>query len=59
MQTLHELEKRAEVHRLEALKKIEALSQPSSQEQELGPVPSADGPADPTVLATSVSHQQH
>jgi len=31
MQTLHELEKRADQHRLEALKKIEALEQEPSQ----------------------------
>ena len=48
MQTLHEFERRAEGHRLEALKKIEALAESSTEEQELGPeAPTSEaGPAE-------------
>jgi hypothetical protein len=40
---LHDLEKRADQHRLEALKKIDALTQESVSE--LKPSPSVDGSA--------------
>jgi hypothetical protein len=57
MQSLHELERRAEEHRLEALKKIDALSG-SSEQQELGPeaLVSENGPAE-LASAASASHQ--
>lgn len=60
MQSLHELERRAEVHRLEALKKIDALSESSEEQQELGPEASTteDGPTEPAVRAVAASHQQ-
>jgi hypothetical protein len=59
MQSLHELERRAEVHRLEALKKIEALADLSAEEQELRPeAPSSeDRAAESTVPSTPASHQ--
>ena len=59
MQSLHQLEKRAEVHRLEALKKIEALSEASIEEQELGPeaVATEDEPTEPAVRSVPASHQ--
>jgi hypothetical protein len=57
MQSLHELERRAEVHRLEALKKIDALSE-SSEQQKLGTGGSVDdGPTEPSSNAISASHQ--
>lgn len=57
MQSLHELERRAEVHRLEALKKIEAFSE-SSEQQELGTGASVDdGPTEPSSSAVAASHQ--
>lgn len=58
MQSLHELERRAEVHRLEALKKIDALTE-SSERQELGPeaLPPEDVPTEPAVRAVAASHQ--
>jgi hypothetical protein len=57
MQSRHELERRAEVHRLEALKKIDALSE-SSEQQELGPetLVSENEPAE-LASAASASHQ--
>jgi hypothetical protein len=59
MQSLHELEKRAEVHRVEALKKIEALSEPSVDEQEPRPeIPVADdGLTEPAVPRIGASRQ--
>ena len=60
MQSLHELERRAEVHRLEALKKIDALSESSIEEQAVGAVTSAKE-QEPTVAAAAAaaaSHQQ-
>jgi hypothetical protein len=61
MQSLHEFERRAEVHRLKALNKIDALSE-SSDQQELGPeaLVSEDGPAElssSAVGAVTASHQ--
>lgn len=61
MQSLHELERRAEEHRLEALKKIDALSESSVEQQELGPtaLTDEDGPTKPTAAAAAAaSHQQ-
>ena len=59
MQSLHELEKRAEVHRLEALKKIDALSESSVEQQELGPEAprTENGPTEPIARAVAASHQ--
>ena len=58
MQSLHEFERRAEVHRLEALRKIDALSE-SSDQQELGPeaLVSEEGPVEPSSTAVAASHQ--
>ena len=61
MPSLHQFERRAEVHRLQALKKIDALSE-SSEQQELGPeaLVSEDGPAEPSSIAVgavAASHQ--
>lgn len=61
MQSLHEFERRAEVHRLEALKRIDALSESSVEQQELGPTAPTDedGPTKPAAAATAAaSHQQ-
>ncbi len=59
MQSLHEFEKRAETHRLEALKKIEALADLSAEEQELGPeAPTTeDRPSEPAFANDTASHQ--
>ena len=60
MQSLHELERRAEGHRLEALKKIDALSESSEEQPEIGPrAPTIEnGPTEPAVRAIAASHQQ-
>lgn len=59
MQSLHELERRAEVHRLEALKKIEALTESSLEEQEsVTESPTTDDRAtEPAIGNVAVSHQ--
>ena len=58
MQSRHELEKRAEVHRLEALKKIEALTESLINAKEPGSEAAAeDGPTDPVASASMASHQ--
>ena len=58
MQSPHEFERRAEVHRLEALKKIDALSESSVEKQELGPeaLVSENGPTE-LARAAAASHQ--
>ena len=60
MQLPHEFERRAEVHRLEALKKIDALSESSVEQQELGPeaLTTETGPTEPIARAVAASHQQ-
>jgi hypothetical protein len=60
MQSLHELERRAEVHRLEVLKKIDALSESSVEEQALGPEAPANEheSTEAAVAAAAASHQQ-
>lgn len=60
MQSLHKLEKRAEVHRLEALKKIGALSESSVEEHVLGPEASRDKheSTEAAAAAAAASHQQ-
>lgn len=58
MQSLHELEKRAEVHRLEALKKIDALTESLINEKEPGSEAAAEnGPTEPSARAAAASHQ--
>ncbi len=58
MQSQHEFEKRAEVHRLEALKKIEALTDSSIKGKEPGSeAATEDGPTEPVARAAVASHQ--
>ena len=58
MQSRHEFEKRAEVHRLEALKKIEALTESLINGKKPGSEAAAeDGPTEPVARATMPSHQ--
>jgi len=60
MPSLHEFERRAEVHRLEALKKIDALSESSVEEQALEPEVSTNErePIEAAAAAAAASHQQ-
>jgi hypothetical protein len=60
MQSRHELERRAEVHRLEALKKIDALSESSVDEQALGSeAPTNEHESKEAAVAAAAASHQH